>query len=250
MSRVQVLDGFTAYGIAVKHGFHGTEEEWLESLHANGNVHPVAADESMTIPVGLDDAGRLYSGKDPDVDRLKSDLSDKLPKSPANWEPWTAEEQAAALDRMGIDKPFELIETFTIDTDGVGKVTRDVTPDGAPYNFESMMVRVTSFDTNMSGLLRAVFAHRTDADEHKFDSKYTAILSSAAFNDTFLFCDKRNGIWIASNILSHTNGVARGYYAQPDLINVDKNTITGVNLYFSSSNFIVGTEIKIYGVRA
>lgn len=75
MSRVQVLDGFTAYGIAVKHGFHGTEEEWLESLRANGNVNPVAADETMTIPVGVDDAGRLYSGKDPDVDQLKSDLA-------------------------------------------------------------------------------------------------------------------------------------------------------------------------------
>ena len=151
MSRVQVLDGFTAYGIAVKHGFQGTETEWLESIPAtigeNGNwwvdgkdtgvladpakllsltqraenaaihqpypdtntgtwwcwdaeagaytdsgikakadelkiagpdvlggVQPVAKTDTMTIPVGVDDAGRLYSGKDPDVDRLKSDL--------------------------------------------------------------------------------------------------------------------------------------------------------------------------------
>lgn len=184
----------------------------------------------------------------PEVNHIKDDLANKLPKSPAEWGPWTAEEQAAARDRMGIDNPFELIETFTIDTDDVSKVTRDVTPDGTPYSFESMMVEITSFGTNMSGLIRTVYAHRTD--EHKFNSNYTAIFSSAAFNDTFLFCEKRNGIWIASNILSHTNGVARGYYAQPDLNNTDKNTITGVSLYFSSSNFIVGTEIKIYGVRA
>ena len=31
-----------------------------------------------------------------------ADLADKLPKSPANWEPWTAEEQAAAQERLGI----------------------------------------------------------------------------------------------------------------------------------------------------
>ena len=31
-----------------------------------------------------------------------ADLADKLPKSPADWEPWTAEEQAAARERIGI----------------------------------------------------------------------------------------------------------------------------------------------------
>lgn len=179
---------------------------------------------------------------------LRQDISEKLPKNPTDWGPWTAEEQAAALDRMGIDKPFELIETFTIDTDGVSNVKRDVTPDGTPYSFESMMVRITSFDTNMSGFIRVVYAHRTD--KYKFDSNYTAILHNAAFNDTYLFCDKRNVIWIAYNILSHTNGISRACYAQPDLLNSDWNTITGVNIYLSNSHFIVGTEIKIYGVRA
>lgn len=29
-----VLRGYSAYQIAVEHGFTGTEEEWLESLHA------------------------------------------------------------------------------------------------------------------------------------------------------------------------------------------------------------------------
>lgn len=78
MSRVQVLDGFTAYGIAVKHGFYGTEEEWLESLRANGNVNPVVADETMTIPVGVDADGKLYAGKDPEVDRLKEQIDAAL----------------------------------------------------------------------------------------------------------------------------------------------------------------------------
>ena len=38
----------------------------------------------------------------PDVNQIKDDLESKLPKSPANWEPWTAEEQAAAQERLGI----------------------------------------------------------------------------------------------------------------------------------------------------
>ena len=37
-----------------------------------------------------------------DVNQIKDDLESKLPKSPANWEPWTAEEQAAAQERLGI----------------------------------------------------------------------------------------------------------------------------------------------------
>lgn len=40
---------FTAYGIAVKHGFEGTEEQWLESL---GTMPVIAAEMSKLITVG------------------------------------------------------------------------------------------------------------------------------------------------------------------------------------------------------
>lgn len=52
----------------------------MESLRANGNVNPVVADETMTIPVGVDAGGKLYAGKDPDVNQLKDDLDDKIDK--------------------------------------------------------------------------------------------------------------------------------------------------------------------------
>lgn len=182
------------------------------------------------------------------VSQLKEDLANKLQKPPTDWQEWTADEQAVARERIGLYNPFELIDTIKIDTDDVGIVKRDVEPDGTPYNFESMMVSVTSFGTNMSGLLRAVFAHITG--ERKFDFNYSSITNSIVYNDFYLLCEKLNGIWISSNILSHTNGIARGYYAQPELLNIDKKTITGVSILFTASNFISGTEIKIYGVRA
>ena len=34
---VEVHDGKSAYEIAIEHGFEGTEEEWLESLHGSGS---------------------------------------------------------------------------------------------------------------------------------------------------------------------------------------------------------------------
>lgn len=43
----------TAYGIAVKNGFKGTEEEWLESLHgATGPTGPKGADSTVEGPTG------------------------------------------------------------------------------------------------------------------------------------------------------------------------------------------------------
>ena len=206
-----------------------------------------AADADSTANSIKDSMAQISENKEA-VSKLKDDLDNKLPKSPANWEAWTAEEQAAARERIGLDKPFELIETITIDEESVNVVKRDAEPDGTAYNFESMMVRVTSFNTNMSGLFRTIFAHMTGG--YKFDVNYSSMFFSTSFNDFYLLCEKRNGIWNIESILSHTNGVARGYYAQPDLLDMDKNLITGVSLYFSKSNFIVGTEIKIYGVRA
>lgn len=53
-----------------------------------------------------------------EVSQLKEDLSDKLPKSPTNWGPWTAEEQAVARDRIGIDK-YQEIAVITLEEDSI-----------------------------------------------------------------------------------------------------------------------------------
>ena len=48
---------------------------------------------------------------------LDEKLSSKLPKSPANWEPWTAEEQASARERMSVENgsDFELLVDATLE---------------------------------------------------------------------------------------------------------------------------------------
>lgn len=40
---LETLKGYSAYEIALIHGFEGTEEEWLESLHGNDALHSVSA---------------------------------------------------------------------------------------------------------------------------------------------------------------------------------------------------------------
>lgn len=175
-----------------------------------------------------------------------ADLADKLPKSPANWEQWTAEEQAAARDRLGIDEPYELIDSFTIDEESVLYVDREVEPDGTAYNFKKVMVRITSYNTNMSGLCRILSCHIND---NKFNNKYSAIYFNAGFNLTCVFCEKRNGFWLIEAVVSHTNGVTRSVYSEVDTLNTAYNLITGIRILLNN-HFIVGTKIEIYGVRS
>ena len=41
---IETLKGYSAYEIALIHGFEGTEEEWLESLHGNDAMHSLKAE--------------------------------------------------------------------------------------------------------------------------------------------------------------------------------------------------------------
>ena len=70
--------------------------EQLESLRG-----PAGSDANVTAE-NIKSALGYTPANSNDVNQIKDDLESKLPKSPANWEPWTAEEQAAAQERLGI----------------------------------------------------------------------------------------------------------------------------------------------------
>ena len=63
------------------------------------------------------ESAAVYGEVVSDVNQLKQDLSNKLPKSPANWEMWTTEEQAAARARMAVENgaDFELLVDATLE---------------------------------------------------------------------------------------------------------------------------------------
>ena len=70
--------------------------EQLESLRG-----PAGSDANVTAE-NIKSALGYTPANSNEVNQIKEDLESKLPKSPANWEPWTAEEQAAAQERLGI----------------------------------------------------------------------------------------------------------------------------------------------------
>ena len=66
-----------------------------------GKPGPAGSDANVTAE-NIKSALGYTPANSNDVNQIKDDLESKLPKSPANWEPWTAEEQAAAQERLGI----------------------------------------------------------------------------------------------------------------------------------------------------
>ena len=66
---------------------------------------------------------------------LQQEVSGKLPKSPENWGPWTAEEQAAACERIGAEHLSEWEEIVTVTTDeAVSILTVDTDANGNPFS--------------------------------------------------------------------------------------------------------------------
>lgn len=74
----------------------------------DGNDYVITEQDYNTI------VERTLSNVNPTLDEK---LSSKLPKSPANWEPWTSEEQASARERMSVENgsDFELLVDATLE---------------------------------------------------------------------------------------------------------------------------------------
>lgn len=75
-----------------------------------------------------------------DISGLKSDLANKLPKSPADWKQWTAEEQVAARERMGADGVYRHIAYVEITEEGIINIGFDVDINGNPFSLSDIKI--------------------------------------------------------------------------------------------------------------
>ena len=65
---------------------------------------------------------------------------------------WTADEQNAAQERMGINKSYELIEEITL-TEKVMQISRNAEPDGTGYAFEAVAVKIHRTNTGTGSVV-------------------------------------------------------------------------------------------------
>ena len=151
---------------------------------------------------------------------------------------WTAEEQATARERIGIPGDYELIEKIDITEESV--LIRDVEPDGTPYNFVSVLIIGTA---------------------QTIDERYIVIKANNWWMVSFTFyANKKNyfaakiyierGRLFSMSVSGATTDATTDLKTrnQNGLGRFDATAISRIETY--NKQFPVGSEIKIYGVRA
>lgn len=163
---------------------------------------------------------------------------------------WTAEEQAAARDRIGIDKPFELIEEIVCDGEATA-YTRTVDVNGNPYNLLSVYIEF-EIETGNS-YTSSVFFRAYDAESNAV--LYDGSLVSQKNYVSYLLggVDAKNGMYqgwmISGNIASYSSGGSntKRINRRAPIISPIKKIYIMVG---GGLKFLSGDKIRIYGVRA
>lgn len=158
---------------------------------------------------------------------------------------WTADEQKAARERMGVDKAYELIEEITL-TEKVTQISRNAEPNGTAYHFRKMYVNIVTPQAEENGSIYSIFNNT---------------LIGLAFN-SIKSQSSEGGI---AQIYAHVaNGFLDGYGVGAPNVSTSSNLIRYVTRSNTPSGIAaidsvkilgtvgipINTNIKIYGVRA
>lgn len=167
---------------------------------------------------------------------------------------WTANEQKAARERLGVPGEFELIEEITLSED-VMNLARDAFPDGTPYDLRSLIIVVDS--TNVANALSVDGWVRLNtklpANEWAYIAPGTFISASRPLS-FFVYRALSDGS-SDSYFESVANTLPTGY-ASEGRTHVPRNLIRfGFHihdflLYSTGEAMPANTRISIYGVRA
>lgn len=154
---------------------------------------------------------------------------------------WTDAEQKAARERIGLDKPYELIEEIT--TDGTSIIERNVEPDGTPYNFKAIFIEINSKLDNVDGYnlyLTWENVGRTPIWIDKITGN-TNIYTKIAYVEALLI----NELWHVSYRQHTTDNYITN--VQEKIVPDAAGNITKFGI---SKAITAGVKLKIYGVRA
>ena len=166
---------------------------------------------------------------------------------------WTAAQQAAARERIGVSAEFELIEEITLSED-VMNVAREAFPDGTPYNLRSLIIVVDS--TNVENRPDVGGCVRLNTKLPASEWTYIAYGDFITTNDSFsCFVYRVLSDGSVDSYFTRTINATPTSYTS-DRIYIPSNVIRfgmHINDFFlySISNAIpANTKIAIYGVRA
>lgn len=182
------------------------------------------------------------------VEAVETALGGKLDNAPGTWPEWSAIEQAAARERIGIPGDYELIEEIVCD----GKITnyvRELEPDGTPYAFRSIYLEL---EIQPSNVYSRVFFRAYDADGTAVLYDGIAIGNKTYTSYLFAGCYAHSGFYrgwtVATNVAeSNKGGSSNMRINKPQIV---LSPIKNILINHNGGVFFDGDKIRIYGVRA
>lgn len=160
---------------------------------------------------------------------------------------WTAEEQAAARERIGIPGDYELIEKI-ITTEETNGIERSVEPDGTPYSFISVFIKIHCPAADYTGTLNVryyaenknIIAYVVNAVDTVEKFGISKVITGNGYLEA---CGSVAASTAHASLLSILATTYSEYLTKQGYINK-------IFLNLQSSKILpVGTEILIYGVR-
>ena len=237
---------------AVNNGSYGVVKVGAPELggiqiNANGNLSNIAATNAQI------DA---HAGWFQPIVPSNLDYAVKAAMCDGKGAAWTAAEQAAARERMGLGNSLELIEAWELDHDETMVFRRNTTPSGEPYRFKELRVFVRH--ANGSGMTNvSVGAHSAQGTR-----SVTICYLPATGSGDRLAAISSSAVFGTINSLAVTNVASTGLQGQvvstpysvgiPLIEESDAAPSFDYISSFAMSNamFKAGCKIRIYGVWA
>lgn len=166
---------------------------------------------------------------------------------------WTDTEQKAARERMGIDKPYELIEEITLEEE-TGAIERDTEPDGRAYNFTKLKCLIIGMNSSGSNVFYTLTSNRLN----KIPISIFSVSGSNANYRSLAEISCAGAIIVATGTnlpgFNVTQATMLGMYNVSPTICWPSGKIEGFILRpqntQSTAQLMAGTKIMVYGVRA
>lgn len=189
--------------------------------------------------------------------KIQTDIANKLPKSPNNWDEWTAEEQAMARVRMGADGgEMELVADVTT-TEDVDVISVDKFSDGTPLKLKSFYLYFVIPKASKDDYIISGYKFKYDNERRSDDRNCASKLISSTMdshNNMYVLWNNARPIGFVPKLSSWINGSesVENMIKFNNEMTFNAEYVCEVHLlkYKSSIQIPAGTRLQVWGVRA
>lgn len=184
---------------------------------------------------------------------LQQEISAKLPKSPADWEVWTAEEQATARERIGASKKlgiWEDIATVNI-TEDASAITVNLDANGNTFSLSDIIVEITIPTENPVKQRNIYFGLNISTN---FTFSRIALTTNAKYiSGAITYARIVSGRVICDGAISGPSNTRYQPYYKYAIFNghggIEAESFDSVSVFTYSDAFPAGTTVILKGTR-